>query len=110
MGSGMHANYSHLSVFFLHNSGQSEATFVLLSHQCFIPVLPQNGSLSLRRSCPQNELVWEKSSSSVLGDCARVASFCMWQLSSGDEDAHLHINMLGLEEMPVNGVVRVGPL
>lgn len=37
MGSGVRTNYSHLCVLLLHNSSQSEAYFLLLSHQCFIP-------------------------------------------------------------------------
>lgn len=83
MGSGMHTNYSHLCVFVLQNSSQSEATFVLISHQCFFPFRPQNGSLSLRRSCPQNELSQEKSSYSEAA-CAQWRSVHMWQLTSVD--------------------------
>lgn len=49
----------------------------------FIPVLPKNGTLSLKRSCPQDELRWENRSYSE-ADHARSGPFCMCQLTSAD--------------------------
>lgn len=66
----------------------------------FIPLLPKNGSLSLGRSRPQNELRREKSGYS---QADRWESLCMCQMTSVDWmcSSPCYSNVIRLEEMLV---------
>lgn len=105
MGSGMRTNYSRLCVFLLHNSSQSEANFLLRSHQCFIPALPPKMAVyHLEGHVPGLNPAGRTAAiqtPAVLGE--RPSTCGNWDLWTGC--AHLHSNPLGgLEEKLVYGM------